>query len=443
MLIVRICLLLSLIFPGGAFQASQHSQPKRKSTMIVKIISPSGIPEEKTLKAISPSGVNASRPPDRAPAVAEFPSMICPFGNESRNSRSEADLGEGIWEKSWEASVRTDARPKYVLVAGNRIVVEAEIWQMYDLAGKPIEQGKTGSSHIYIDRKAAIMYYIDGNGYINSVRTGDGKKAFVSMAGLADEGVYKCIVSRESKLFIGSSERQMDPHGGDVPERSLFELIDAGTPLKTDDSGLLLSAKSLGSLEIPESDVQCAIRDNLLVSASGTNIVVADLKLLPARLIATGITIKSLSLDELGRIYVVGKKGDSHVADLMNAEGGVLYSCRISDICDRLIAPPMVNRNHEAFLLSPDRVVCISNEGKELWDYKAKGKIAGGMLSADDWLLITDGNEVMALNAHEQARSLFHSENAPFLTPPALTEAHSIAVATAQHLMFFSLLKKP
>jgi hypothetical protein len=98
------------------------------------------------------------------------------------------------------------------------------------------------------------------------------------------------------------------------------------------------------------------------------------------------------------------------------------------------IAPPAIGYDHAIHLITADAIVAFSADGDPLWERRPHGRIAGAGVSTDGRVLVAAGRELQAYDAKGEREVLFRSVEGPLVTPPAMSAAGEIFVATAEAL---------
>lgn len=390
---------------------------------------------------VSPSRVRAPAPETvakslvKAPASASAAAYACPFANEERNSRLARALPAGQWREAWHAEVRSDFRPRFVLQQGERIVIQAGVWQLLDRVGKPISAARSGPAPIAMDTDRNAVYFIDQLGQLAAYKLGDGKPYFTALVNMGDEGSYSALARRDHFLLTAASERQLDPHGHHKASTSRVEIIDMGDPVQVNDQGLLASIRTVGSLSIDTITLYTALHDQSVVLAIPDYIVRTDWQFAEPTAVMASFTPLAMSVDETGAAYVVVRVGDAGPALWKLAPSGErLFAAELPAEMAEIMTPPVISHDHKVYLVCGRRLAAVSKEGTLVWEHKAEDEIGGAVITGDDQLLVAEGSEVRVFDDQGQSRVLCEFGHEKLCTPPILTDRDELLVASTTML---------
>ena len=355
------------------------------------------------------------------------------FVNDERNSRLAVSLPKGEWEISGMAKLENATRPQQLLLTDKRLALQGEgPWHLYDHDLSRLAFGYRTGGGVTLDAEHNLLFFPDTAGLLKACQLGDGKPAFSVPLTMGEAFEPDFVVRRGQYLLVKSSEQMLDLHTT-PPETSSLEVIDLGKPLQQDTEGFLLSALSVADLLYDSLRFFPAMVKDSLVVASEARIYAMDLNLNIHTVLEVDIVPDAMSLDELGRIYLVGHHDKKFVLWLLNLEGERYFEVNLPADLIPCMAPPLVTHSHEVILLSQSRVFKFAQDGQPLWEYKPQGSMVGGVLTADDSLLLTAGTELFAFSSEGRGQ-LLYSFKEPIKTPPALATDGTIFVATETSL---------
>jgi hypothetical protein len=96
--------------------------------------------------------------------------------------------------------------------------------------------------------------------------------------------------------------------------------------------------------------------------------------------------------------------------------------------------PPIVGRNHRAYILGTNRVLAIDPDGKLAWVRPLKSAQAAAVITKDDQLLVADGSDLAAFDTTGERRTLHSFAGELLVTPPVITKRGEILVASQRRL---------
>lgn len=381
----------------------------------------------------------AARPisPARSPAVLAAASPVAgaacpqPYANAEMNSRLPAPLPAGAWRIRWQTSTNSAFRPSFVTQDGDRILEQGEgLWQLFDLDGKAVANGRYGPSFVVLDAQHSMFYLVDSNNFIVGYRLGDGKKQFMTPPAFSRIFARPLLARRGNRLLIVGVEQEGYPHRPSPPNQSVVEFKELGDRLEVDSSGLLMSLTSAGKLLVNTSTLFPAMGDETVVFAVPGRIYMAALDLTMKGALEADFEPLGLSLDEAGRIYLLARTDGRLALWLVTPQGEQLMSF---DIAPNLQpgAVPIIGYDHRVYLLAADRVLCVGADGKLAWEHV--GHIGGAGVTADNQLLGSAGTEVAAFDKEGKRKVLF-TFGESIVTPPVMTAAGDILVASQNKL---------
>jgi hypothetical protein len=142
----------------------------------------------------------------------------------------------------------------------------------------------------------------------------------------------------------------------------------------------------------------------------------------------------AFSLDEAARIYLVVQNGERIALWLLTPEGEQVYACEFPPGLTTVAGPPIVSHDHVAYVISGQQILAVAPDGKIEWMRSAHGSLAGATVTADDYLLVSDGDSLVALNRRGDRHVLYSITGAPLSTPPILTAGGQLLAASGTAL---------
>ena len=356
-------------------------------------------PAERQIQSVPPSFSLIPLAPDGA----EYQQ---PFANALLNSRVGFALPAKKWSVLWKADLHPGFVPSWVLQGGNRILVQAGEFRLFDLEGRKIAAERTGSAPMFLDREKGLFYRTVPTGYFAANQLAKGGPAYLFLPALGDSARRNLIARKEKRLLIAGVERAVDPHGHVKPSRSLIEIIEIKEPVRTAGPGLLQSGKPLGELYIASTEMMAAAGPENVVFTTPRGIFLADWDLKVRAVVRGAFKVRCFSLGELGGIYLIAELETGLEFWLLNREGGRIYSVRLPAEFAQSSAPPLIGYDHRAYLLAAKRVTTISDRGELLWSYEGSAPITGAIVTANKRVLLCEGSRIVALSPANQSEVL-------------------------------------
>jgi len=380
--------------------------------------------------------------PDAAP-LQDVDVYTRPFANQQLNSRLIFELPDGIWEIRWQADIPENYPPEFVLIAPGRILLQQQegSWQLFDRSGEAISQGGRGEGDITIDAANGLFYHCHHLGFVSVRDLATGEERFL-LSSYLGEGFRRSLISRDDqRLTILSTQLPAVTEGIlQKPEYAVIEIQELGTPLRTDEDNVLLSATTLLDLIAYSMPFHIALHDRTLVIAVPDHIFLADENANITGDLQGRFTPLSMSLDEGGRIYmIVRTENERYALWVVTQEGNQLVDVEIPASPDHTFTPPVIGYDHRIYVTIENRILAISPESALLWERYVAAPIAGATVTADNQLLVSSGNSVTAFDAMGDSNFLYFFEDEYVSTPPILTQRGRIIVATQRKLYYLAL----
>jgi hypothetical protein len=361
-----------------------------------------------------------------------------PFANEQRNSRVSRPLPPGNWKVLWQADLPLDAMPSFVLQASNRaMILGSSAWFLYDRAARLITTVAVGPGDVVLDPDRLLFYHSDPSGLLVARRFNDAAVDFRFFPMFAS-GYRRELISRnDQRILVVSTELpQMVKGPIRQPDLTVIEVQDLGNPIRVDEDRLLGSVEQtavLFSRTVPLVTAQG--KDSLAVAVPGhVYLISRELKITAD--LAGDFRPIALSRDESDRIYLLAQSGTRYSLWLITSRGERLMAWDAPQGLKFQSAPPIVGYDHRVYLLADDRVLSLSLEGQVAWEFLARKRVAGGIITSDDRLIASIGSMVVAFDATGEA-TILQSLSDDLVTPPILTENGELLVASSGRLYCF------
>lgn len=387
-----------------------------------------GPPAQEAAPAGTPRREAILAPEYQRPAPVESGATFATraYLSESQNGRSAYPAPRQTLALRVKAPLPWGVAPRAVLTANGRVLIEGSArWALLDPNGRLIRSSAPGASRPVLDIAAKAVYFLtDRFGPIEAASLDNGARLWDFHPDLPD-GAARVDLRLRGRTLVAISERP-----GAASPVEVFEI--GPNPAVSD--GILTSARRAAALGYPGP---------LLVAASGSRLALA----MKGRLVITDWQLRlrdeferplepvALSLDESGRLYLLTGAAPTRQLAAYSPRGEQTFRTDLGHDFARNPAPPVVGFDHRVFALLGDRVVALSAMGEKLWIQQLPG-LAGGIVTADDQLLITVGVQVLALDAKGSKRVLATLDE-PFVTAPVLTENGELLAATARSFVTF------
>jgi len=358
-----------------------------------------------------------------------------PFVNEQLNSRLDVDLPPGSWTIRWRADLDDGAQPVHVLHAGARIVVQGRsAWQLFDADGKTLASSRLNASDVYLDPTHSLFYLANTSGYLAARRLTDGAPAFFMTRPLNERYRLRFLARRDRRMIIVASEAPKGAHSVSKPDLSLIEVHDLGAPLHVNERGVLTSATRVSDLMRRTVVLFTAMQGDTLVIAAANWIFMTDAALRIRAALRGEFQPVAMSLDESGRVYLIVREGEQHALWVLTPEGQRSISHVLAPHVPVGSVPPIVGHDHAIYILTRDRVISLSADGKWLAEYVTAEAPAGAAVTANHELLLASGSQVSAFDREGSRRVLYTFAGESVRTTPVLTAERRLLVATQRHL---------
>lgn len=187
----------------------------------------------------------AAPPPPKASTRHDY---LMPFGNAAMNSRLPGQLPQAPLKPAWTAQLNPGLPPNFVVQGGDRVVVEGSgLWQLFDLNGRRINEGRYGSSHVVLDPTNSLYYFLDTNNFIAAFKTANASRLFITSPSFGETFARTLLVRRGNRIVVAGVEQQGFPHRPTPADLSVIEFLDLADKMEIDSSGLLFPSPPPGS----------------------------------------------------------------------------------------------------------------------------------------------------------------------------------------------------
>lgn len=372
---------------------------------------------------------------------------VSSFLNPARNSRTNMSLGNHIWETKWSTSIEDGFIPEHLLIHKNRIIVYGNgNWNLFDDNGKLLNSGLTGISEISIDEAEMQFYFSDINGLIQVRDLNDGSYRHSIFAMYGEDYFRSMILIKDNHLLISSTEFMDDPHGNHTRNHSIIEVQELGNPKTFDKNNYLVSANRLNTISIRSVNVWNAFDNGILVTAVPDHILISDMQLNVKKVLKDKFTPVKMSLDQSGRIYLIVKtisesEQTSTSLWVLTQDGKRIVNAAIVSN-DSVTYPPAIGYDGTIFIQFENFVSAYNNEGSMLWNNRTSGETGGAVATADNFLLLSEGNLISALDKTGERKFVFKLDDETLCTPPVLTDKNEIIVASDEKLYCLKIKNK-
>ena len=391
-------------------------------------------------KAETPVETQLIKPVSAAPklqneTVGDNLNSSRPFVNERLNSRLAQSLPVGDWAIRSSASLEVGTRPKHILHAFDRIIIQGDgPWQLFDKECKLLEQGYIYGSDVVLDVENKCFYLSDEIGMIKTYDLDNGNRLF-SVSLVFGNSYKRSFIARQiDRLMVVSTEREMGRHSAEKPEDSTIEVLRFNESQEIDRDGILRSARGIARLKRKTLLLLSALYDETLVVATDNQICLLDFDLQIKTALSGKFTPLVISLSDAGIIYLVLIDNGVPKLRAIKPNGERIFSAELPEEMLNIFYPPIITYNHRVFLIKDNYLLAFAANGRGIWEYKSDSPIAGAVITAENQLLISDGSELVVFEANGRHRILYEFKNESLQTPPTITSNGELVVATDKKL---------
>ena len=359
--------------------------------------------------------------------------MIRQYSNSSLNSRVNLKLPKGMWKIKWQSPLLKGLGPQFILGKDDRILVQgSQNWQLFDDIGKNIEVANFSNSDVIIDPDHSLIYCADKNSMLTAFNLSDAKLNFI-LDDLYGVKYRRSFITRfENKLIVVSNEQQLDPHSSQKPDVTYIQIQIMENQVKVDDLKILINSKR-GKIEKRKSaEVITAATKELLIIAYKDNIEYLDDELTAVKSFKNKFIPLAFSLDEKNNIYLIIRNEDGgHALWVVNSNGEKSFEFELPDSENYL--PPCIGHNGIIYINLGNQILAIDQKSRLLWN-KYTHQVTGIFALADNNLLVSEGNYVLAFDDQGERKFVFEFPEGTYLTPPFISDTGEIYIADQKNL---------
>ena len=392
---------------------------------------------------VEPRRMRAASLPERfdvAPPRPGASGAIQPFADGRQNSRLDAALSDPFavtWSPRFVTPLRPDSRPHSVLQHRDALLVQAPVWQLFGLDGRPRRAGKSGSSPLVISAEERSFLWVNGDGCLLAAPLDTGRTRWSLGLHLADGARYSFVGVRGRRVVVVGGEVAGNPEAEEPHPTSLaLEVFELPDPIDASDEGILRNARSPGALETPcTGDVFAAMDDARIVIAWRDHVLTTGYDLAIKQFVAETFEPRAVSLGEFGRTYLIVRTADGPRLWMLNDEGEQVFDARLPDDASDTLVPPIITGDHRVFVVTDTRIVAFSPMGDYLWEFVPPRGRPRAVATAEGWLLVAVDDAIGVLDAQGRAASFFRMRGEVFCTAPVVTPAGEVIAATERSLV--------
>lgn len=362
------------------------------------------------------------------PGVARF------LGNTGQNSRLGVPLEAGNWEVRWSQPLAVEGTPAPVLEFRDQVMVQAGDWVLFSSDGHRLGKGSMGRSALTGDLTTDLFYLINQAEQFEARSVVDGSLQFRVPIAFGEAFSYPLIARHGWRFYIAGVEHVMFGHPP-IPATQgvLFVFEIAG--MKTDPTRLLQSVKRWERLIFGNPQMLLAIAgDRTAVATPGYLTYVSGDLAVEGVFADPELDPQLLSVDENNFAHIVTKHGLRRSLWVVSPTGQRVVNTELPSTIGNIAAPPAIGYDHRIFLWDSSSVHAYAPDGKQLWEWRARGGIAGIGLTADDQLLVAAGSEVTAVDAGGHGRLLHRFDGETIAAPPVLAANGDLLIQTRTFL---------
>ena len=352
------------------------------------VSAPAGGKAEAAPQPAPPSASRESEAPEPFEPVSSASDVVAPFVRPERSSHLAVALPKGRARERWTLAFDPKLDPKldaaFVVSAGTRVVVQGRpfgaptsrqsAFVLLDTRGHRIAGGLLDGDVVRLEPAAGKFYGVGGAEAPSAWQLADGV-----------HGPDK-LGADDPRSVQGSLAVRAATHGG--------------THVFIQESGVEIDDRVAGR--------QRTVVEPPVVPLDG-------------------------AIDDDGNLQLVVRQGRDLALWTTPLGVGSTGRIRIGPLRrERSAVPPIVGKAVRVVVLD-DRLVAIAPDGKTLWE--RKGALTGGAtLTADDRLLVASDGKVLAIDPAGRATEVLSAPKEVFLTPPILTGAGLLLVASGNAL---------
>jgi hypothetical protein len=361
-------------------------------------------------------------------APVASPDYVRVLGSPAQNSRTSASPRSGAWHARWESPIPSASSA--ILMAGNRIVAQrGGGWTLFDLGGKQIAAGLCGRSVLTLDPSAGFFMAVAGGNFLEAIGLDKGDVRFKVPLGYNESFAWPLLLRFGKRIVAaGFEQRMLSPHG-ESPARSLFQVIEVGSPLKLNPYKMLLSVnlqqdlifKESNMVPVASGEILWAAMPNLLIRTSAAQTIDGAW--------SDSFQPVAAAADEAGWLYLIVTTDRGRELWIVTPDGQRQVRKPLPPPYAESKIPPAIGYDHRVFLRTSQSVAAFSPEGDRLWEAQIPGSIAGLSVTPDGRLIVAAGAAIYQVDGNGKTLPLAPL-SAPATTAPVVTPSGEILVGT-------------
>lgn len=346
--------------------------------------------------------------PVRETAQDASPNYVRAFGSAAQNSRTPGSAKPGQWHVRWQSP--TTGALSAVLFAADRVVAQrAGGWTLFDRNGAKIADGPSAGAPITIDPSSGMFYSLGNGNNLQAFSLEKGELRFTIPLGYNEAFAWLLFQRTGNRIVAAAIERPMISPAPRPPERSLFQVVEIGAPLKLSPYKVLLSIdkqqdlvfKRANMLPVASGDMLWAVMPDLLIRTSAAQNIDGAF---------TGsFTPVSASADGAGWLHLVvatGAPNSGRELWIVTPDGHWAAREAVPAAYGESKIPPAIGYDRRVYLRAAQSIAAFSPRGPLLWEYHADTMIAGLSTTPDGRVVVATGKNLLALDSNGKAEHL-------------------------------------
>ncbi len=369
-------------------------------------------------------------PPALTAPGGEEPDYAQPFGSARAISRVWRHVGRGPLVERARAELGAGFAPRFVFAHGDRVVAQGGgRWALLADDGALVTAGALGPGAMAIDAAGRAVWLVAPSSFLAARRLTDGKTELTVPIAGGQRFMRTLLAPVEHALVVASAEAPSSrpPRPGVA---STIQRLELGAPPRLDADGLMENARTTATWHRDEQPLLMARDREGWIVAARDRLYRFDAALAVREVFAGSFTPARLSADESGRAYLIVTAGETRELWIVGAGGERVRRT----LTFAPIAPPLVGPAHDVFVVGATAVAAFTPEGAPRWTRSLSGA-AGAIALPDGRLLISEGATLITFDG-QGAREQLHAAGEPLRTPPVVTAAGEVVVATAQRVLW-------
>lgn len=373
--------------------------------------------------------------------------VLQPCTNNEQNSRIGFLLSlahKKEFKICWKTEFKSGIGAEYILWAKDRIFIEKAdgTTTLFSKAGTVIKE-LVLARDLLLDPAGKLFYYLSypyDKGLLEVGRFSDG--ASINQIRLTYVPYFGSLNLKHGPILISTcmfqdeneNEDELADHRDEMrgPNSTLIQAIDIRKSSYDSFLGLEMIGEDVGSIWYPSLNLIEAMHGDTLTIAVKNYVFRLDSRLKFQQAFTDTFRPLSMSLDEAGRIYLLVQKDGQDKFWLITNEGERAYEYNMPESFE--YRTPVIGYDHTAFLISKKQIIAITQNGKMSWSAQAASCFSQAFATLDGFLLLKDGNEVIAFDKAGKRNVLFTFENDVPTTAPVLTDKGEILIASEKFL---------